>query len=74
MRDAKQQGNQGNMVMDKDTGKLVIKSDDEMGGTHERYWWGQNEKEILIKCHVAKHVKGKAVTLVSKSQSVQVWT
>ena len=47
MRDAKAQGNQGNLVMDPKLGRMVIKTDDEMGGQgpNGKYWWGQNEKE-----------------------------
>ena len=72
MRDAKQQGNQGNLVMDPDTGKMVIKSDDDMGGMHGRYWWGQNEREVTIKCRVAASTKSRGVQLTSKSQAVKL--
>ena len=74
MRDAKAQGNQGNLVMDPKLGRMVIKTDDEMGGQgpNGKYWWGQNEKEVVIKCRVASRVKGKNVQLVSKSQSVKL--
>lgn len=72
MRDAKNQGNQGNMVMDEATGKMVIKTDDEMGGVAANYWWGQNEKEVLIKCHVASHIKSRHIMLKSASQSVKL--
>lgn len=72
MRDAKQQGNQGNLVMDRESGKLVIKTDDQMGGRAKRYWWGQNEREVTIKCEVDASTRSKAVRLTSKSQSIHL--
>ena len=39
---------------------MVIKSDDELGGASEKYWWGQNEQEVLIKCRGPKTLKSKA--------------
>jgi len=72
MRDAKQQGNQGNLVMNPETGKLEIKGDDDMGGVAGKYWWGQNEKEVVVKCKVAAHVKSKAVRLSPASKSLKL--
>ena len=39
---------------------MVIKSDDELGGASGKYWWGQNEQEVLIKCRGPKTLKSKA--------------
>ena len=61
LRDAKRQGNQGNVVMDAATGKMVIKSEDEMGGRHGKYWWGQTERELLIKTYVEPSTKSRQV-------------
>lgn len=62
MRDAKQQANQGNLVMGED-GRMVIKDDDELGGSAGRYWWGQNEREVTIKCRGSAGLKSKDVKL-----------
>lgn len=70
MRDAKKQGLQGNMMMDEGTGRMVIKSEDEMGGSAGRYWWGQNEGEVCIKCRVGANVKKRGVQLVTNSKTV----
>ena len=59
MRDAKQQGNQGNLVM-KD-GKLQLLSEDDMGADLGKYRWGQTEKEVTIKVSVPAGTKSKAV-------------
>jgi len=72
MRDAKQQGNQGNLVMDDETGQMVIKGDDDMGGKCDKYWWGQNEKEVLIKCKVNGGVRSKHVLLSAKSEKIKL--
>ena len=72
MRNAKQQGNQGNLVMDKKTGKMVLKSADDMGGKAATYWWGQTDNEVTIKCHVASSIKSKAVKLTTTSTSVKL--
>jgi len=43
-----------------------------MGGDAGRYWWGQNEKEIIIKCRVARSVKARNVALTALSQKVRL--
>mmetsp|Transcript_75840 Transcript_75840/g.126439 ORF Transcript_75840/g.126439 Transcript_75840/m.126439 type:complete len:382 (+) Transcript_75840:52-1197(+) len=71
MRDAKQQGNQGNLAMDKD-GKMVIMTDDDMGGKTDRYSWGQNEKEVIIKYRGPKGLKARDVKLNTTSRKVKL--
>ena len=61
MRDAKQQGNQGNLVMR--DGKLQLLSEDDMGADLGKYRWGQTEKEVTIKVSVPAGTKSKAVKL-----------
>lgn len=61
MRDAKQQGNQGNLVM-KD-GKMQLLSEDDMGADCGKYKWGQTEQEVTLKVKVPAGTKSKAVKL-----------
>merc|ERR1719421_2280403 len=58
--------------MDNETGKMVIKTDDEMGGKAETYWWGQNEKEITIKAIVPDGTKSKMVQMNAYSQKLKL--
>lgn len=48
-RDAKKQGRSGNLTLDRETGKMVLRDDDAMGGTGNLYWWGQNDNEVTVK-------------------------
>ena len=45
MQDAKQSGNQGNLMLGQD-GKIMLAADEQMGGSCDKYWWGQNETEV----------------------------
>jgi hypothetical protein len=72
LRDAKQQGKQGNVIFNKDTGRLEIHSDDDMGGEAPYYSWGQNEKEVLLKRYVAPSTKGSQVKLTTTSKSIKL--
>ena len=40
-----------------DDGRMVIKSDDELGGVAAKYRWGQNETEVLIRWRGPKTLK-----------------
>jgi len=71
MRDAKQQANQGNLVMG-EGGRMVLKSDDELGGQAKKYWWGQNEREVSIKCRVPKSLRAMDVRMATASRRVQL--
>jgi hypothetical protein len=50
----------------------VIKTDDDMGGATDRYTWGQNEREVLIKCRVPAGTKSRGVQLTTTSQSIRL--
>ena len=65
LRDAKMEGNQGNLVVR--DGKMVLLDEDDMGGSCERYKWGQSERELVIKVPVAKEVRSKDVRLTVTS-------
>jgi len=71
LRDAKQQGRQGNVVFG-DDGKVRILSEDEMGARAAKYWWGQNNTEVTIKCRVDADVKARHVLLATTSNSVKL--
>ena len=47
--DARKENNQGNLMLDPATGRVVLLSDDECGGATERYTWGQNEHEVIVR-------------------------
>ena len=59
MRDARQQGNQGNLVM-KD-GKMQLLSEADMGADCGKYAWGQSETEVSVRVKVPAGTKAKAV-------------
>merc|ERR1740117_1488990 len=69
MRDAKQQGRQGNLIME--GGRMVIVDDDAMGGKAALYSWGQNETEVLFK-HSAKELSSRQVNLHTTSKRVRL--
>ena len=51
--DARMDGNEGNLVVDENDQRLQFRSMMEMGGTHERYAWGQSETELCVLIPVA---------------------
>ena len=53
-------------------GKVEILDDDRMGGKADLYWWGQNNTEVTIKCHVSQGVRSKAVQLSAASHTVKL--
>ncbi|KAL1504438.1 hypothetical protein AB1Y20_010844 [Prymnesium parvum] len=69
LRDAKQQGNQGNVAMGSD-GRLIIRSEDALGGRASGYWWGQSEREVVIKCRCSRGVTSKDVRLATTSRRI----
>ena len=71
MRDAKQQGNQGNLVFNED-GQMVLKSEDEMGGKAEKYTWGQGDTEVTVKVRCPAGTKSKQVSLKATSKNLKL--
>ena len=61
----------GNLVMG-DDGKLQLADDDSMGGSCEKYSWGQNETELSVKFNVAAGTKGKEVKLNTTTKSIKL--
>jgi hypothetical protein len=71
LRDAKQQGLQGNIAFGKD-GRARIVSEYEMGGSTDKYAWGQNEKEVHIKCLVPAGTKSRGVQMTTTSETMKL--
>ena len=71
MRDAKQNGQEGNLTMG-EGGVMRVLSADEMGADCGKYKWGQTEDEVSIKVAVPAGTKSKAVSLKVTSNKLKL--
>jgi len=71
MQDAKKTGNQGNLTMGPGY-RMVVRSDDEMGGDAGKYWWGQNEGEVILKYRAPDGTKSRDVKLTTTSTRIKL--
>ncbi len=68
--DARLEQNEGNLV--DDSGRLVLRSPMEMGGTNERYAWGQSEHELFVRVPVAAGTGSADVVFRATSTSLRL--
>ena len=70
VREARMTGNQGNLVAA--DGKMVLLSDEAMGGTCDTYSWGQNETEVTVKAAGPPGLRGKEVKMKVTSDKLRL--
>ena len=68
---AKRDGLQGNLRVG-EGGNMVLMDDWAMGSKCEKYEWGQNEQEILIRVRVPAGTKSKAVSFDVSSAKLKL--
>ena len=60
MHDAEHAGTAGNVFIAPD-GRAKMRTDDELGGSADRYTWGQNESEVIVKVKAPQGTRAKDV-------------